>query len=279
MAKQLPKHNGSREPLHDHNLSVAHFLPLTDHERRTWNDDAAVNPRNFSASVSPPRPRSLQSAQAILDALDTLDAFFLPSAYGSPTASQYFSCAKRFCTTLNRRFPITPLSVPVVVAWLDDQFHSFGSAIATDFQYARRPSVYTQSFTTFDINRPASYQLQMCITQAYLVSQPTRTVHHNPTRHSTTTVQSDSIGQHSTAQHSRVGIPPAVRDNIPTSDGKSICLRFLSNKGCNAGPLGALCGRGSRARIHAIPTRLPSSVSSHIVTHLNGLKQEYSHLA
>ncbi|RHY01012.1 hypothetical protein DYB36_012867 [Aphanomyces astaci] len=88
----------------------------------------------------------------------------------------------------------------------------------------------------------------MCITQAYLVSQPTRTVHHNPTRHSTTTVQSDSIGQHSTAQHSRVGIPPAVQDNIPTSDGKSICLRFLPNKGCNAGPLGASCGRGPRAR-------------------------------
>ncbi|ETV74382.1 hypothetical protein H257_10973 [Aphanomyces astaci] len=201
-------------------LSVAHFLPLTDHERRTWNDDAAVNPRNFSASVSPPRPRSLQSAQAILYALDTLDAFFLPSAYGSPTASQYFSCTKRFCTALNRRFPIAPLSVPVVVAWLDDQFHSFGSAIATDFQYARRPSVHTQSFTTFDIDGPASYQLQMSITQAYPVSQPTRTVHHKPTRHSNTTVQSDSIGQHSTAQHSRVGIPPAVRDNILTSDGK-----------------------------------------------------------
>ncbi|ETV85571.1 hypothetical protein H257_03279 [Aphanomyces astaci] len=83
--------------------ATAHFLPLADHERRTWNDDTAINPRICLASVSPPRPLRHQSAQAILDALDSLDAFFLPAAYGSPTASQYFSCAKRFCTALNRR--------------------------------------------------------------------------------------------------------------------------------------------------------------------------------
>ncbi|ETV82527.1 hypothetical protein H257_05130 [Aphanomyces astaci] len=79
-----------------------------------------------------PRVTKLLSAQAILDALDSLVTFFQPDAYGSTTATLYFGRAKAFCASLHRRHPICPLSAPVVVAYLDHEFGKFGHVIASD---------------------------------------------------------------------------------------------------------------------------------------------------
>ncbi|RHY06740.1 hypothetical protein DYB25_007799 [Aphanomyces astaci] len=200
-------------------FSLAHFAPLSDHQRRTWNDEATVNPCNYSASVTPPRAQKLRPAQDILDALDTLDAFFHPTAYGSVCASQFFSSAKRFCLALHRRFAIQPASVPVVVAWLDDKFKKFGSTISTDYTLRRIPPLHLNAHLDFDNDGTAAYELLLSITHVHIgLTTPTPSMSRHP--HFSTTAVTTSPKPNTS--HDRVGITPAIRMAIPLVDGKPI---------------------------------------------------------
>ncbi|KAF0715325.1 Aste57867_3435 [Aphanomyces stellatus] len=156
-------------------LTLAHFSPITDHERRTWNSFGTVNPRNFSAAIVPPRAAPLITAQAVLEALDTLDNFFAPFAYGSIVASEFFGRAKRFCLGLHRRYPFNPLTISVIVAFLDDIFGT--STIASVVLHDRRPPHHVNSYLTFDINGPATYQLLMSLSCCRFPPRATFTSH------------------------------------------------------------------------------------------------------
>ncbi|KAF0698071.1 Aste57867_11291 [Aphanomyces stellatus] len=136
-------------------------------------------------------------------------------AYDSAVPAEFFGRAKRFCLGLYRRYPILDRSVSVITAWLDDVFGTFSHTIASDAVLHRFPP-------------PRAYQLLMAVTHSRLalLTPP----------HPATPARLSSVDPTTaTSTPPRVGILADVRNKAPTVDGKQICMRFLSTKGCNAG--------------------------------------------
>ncbi|ETN14854.1 hypothetical protein PPTG_22021 [Phytophthora nicotianae INRA-310] len=124
------------------------------------------------------------------------------------------------------------------------------------------------------VNEPSFVRLMQIITEirmsALQVLPPAQLLSNQAAMASSTSNSRTSRGK--TPAQPRPPVPQEVLEALPTMNGQSLCMRFLSNTPCPSRQKGCF----TRKRGHFAPATLPSIVFDFISNHYGGLRKDFA---
>jgi hypothetical protein len=149
--------------------------------------------------------------------------------------------------------------LPLVVRWIDSLLERYRNASMHDTFHA---TVTRRDATTwFSISNPELHSLMITALGERLRVSEARA-----------TSQRATPAREVTRSSFDRKIPSEVSAEIPTQDGKEVCLHFLSKRGCKSSDP-AKCTFKNRA--HVWPEALPARLLQYITTRLDGLRKPF----
>ena len=237
-------------------LSLMHFKRMGHYEWMERLRTGEINMVNFSASVKMPRAATPHSMSDVISAATSLLHYC--SVVADETTVRVVSVLLGFLTEFEGWGLLPENELPLFVYWVDNQLGWYRTQCALDLNSGSdlRSSVVTRfsmsngelqnMLHTVNLRRPSSV--------LSLNEQLTF-----PRREAKNT------------------IPAEVYASLPSQQGKTVCLKFLSKLGCRGGRRLGDCPQ-NKARSHFIPPSLSEGVKKHISLQWGGLSTEARHL-
>ncbi|OWZ06504.1 hypothetical protein PHMEG_00021234 [Phytophthora megakarya] len=241
-------------------LSLMHFRRFFD-EVEMYKAAEVVNMVNFGRSntLQPAVPAS--SIDEIVDAFNTL-LYFAKDFY-NPTVYDFIKAGADFIETYAAFSRPDSETCRMLVHWINSKLGKFRATVITSgLSSAVRIG---KEFTRSDDHLMELYQSQ---TDRRAAATSTVT----PGRPQTITRQQQNR-EHRGVKTSSV--PKELLSLLPKQGNKSMCMRFISKKGC-IGPTPGKCFDPNRA--HFKPMALPADAKSWIERHFHGLASEFQDL-
>jgi hypothetical protein len=212
-------------------LSVAHFMPLSEEDHDSWNVDGKI-PLDTFVSVSPPQPPPrLQSIADIIKCVRTLHHHFL--LYGSDLLIDFTKRAVEFLEGVETYLPGTlRLShhVARILSWTDQCFNDLFLACHDDVINSTYTHLYVAScFNLLHERHSKGPSLDFLRQELILLgskSSPTASI---LPAIPPLVLQASST---STAPPRNI-IPKHLFRYLPKVDGKQVCMKFMTAQGCS----------------------------------------------
>ncbi|KAG1699110.1 hypothetical protein DVH05_014029 [Phytophthora capsici] len=233
-------------------LSITHFQRRGVMERYRASAQAASLSSDFSV---PPPSAPLAKSWGELGAAARSFVAYAQLACDSATVTLAMTL-NDFIADLEGRERFEEEDLAILVWWINDGLEKYRHAAAHDAGNGGTSRVKT--IDRFSASNPELQGLALAILRERVVrdSEP-----------QTVPVQSRYKSRERTRADRK--IPQDVIDCIPVLDNKEVCLRFLSNRGCNSKDPTSCTFRD---RIHFWPKQIPAKVRDYIASSLGGLR-------
>ncbi|KUF79213.1 hypothetical protein AM587_10001168 [Phytophthora nicotianae] len=245
-------------------LSLMHFAPVAGGSKRI----STHNMTDFSKSASLPFAVQPQDLSAVIDALDGL-AVIVATVY-LPFVRELVDAARKFIVALKTREGFSTVEARIeLVYWINERFERVRGFLALcDMSKAQ------QVHFEFSFAEPSFVRLMQIITEirmsALQVLPPAQLLSNQAAMASSTSNSRTSRGK--APAQPRPPVPQEVLEALPTMNGQSLCMRFLSNTPCPSRQKGCF----TRKRGHFAPATLPSIVFDFISNHYGGLRKDFA---
>lgn len=224
-------------------LSILHFKRLDHMERLALASDP-VDLNDFSSKAKLKTSTSAQSIFQILSCLQSLVCF--ARQFYNPYVNEHLDKLVEFFELYGQYHDPDPTACNELVLWANQH-------LGTLRGYAFRNAVNQfPSDTLFSIRDETLLHIQAAATERKLVALRT-----NPQKSYNQANPKDN----GNGSGNRIEIPGALVRALPKQDGKELCMRHLSKRGCRGLPDGS-CYTDTRG--HFVPERLPAAVKAFI---------------
>ncbi|ETL34760.1 hypothetical protein L916_13055 [Phytophthora nicotianae] len=243
-------------------LSIMHFAPVTEYFRRNYSSTHDMT--DFS--------RSSALAQALVpahlsDVIDALDCLGLAvNMVFLPYVSDLVDAARKLVVLLKSQQGFTSaIGRGELVHWINGRLERFRGRLA--LQHLEEAKAVRLQFSVSD---PSFIRVTQIITAACV--QELRAQQVLPQQLTAPPQSRKSTRGKAALPSQRVPVPQSVLDALPTLNGKSLCMRYLSKSPCPSRSEGCY----AKKRGHFTPESLPDIVFDFIQHNYGGLKEEFA---
>ncbi|ETO69951.1 hypothetical protein F444_13539 [Phytophthora nicotianae P1976] len=243
-------------------LSIMHFAPVTEYFRRNYSSTHDMT--DFSRSSALPQALVPAHLSDVIDALDCLglavNMVFLPYV------SDLVDAARKLVVLLKSQQGFTSaIGRGELVHWINGRLERFRGRLA--LQHLEEAKAVRLQFSVSD---PSFIRVTQIITAACV--QDLRAQQVLPQQLTAPPQSRKSTRGKAALPSQRVPVPQSVLDALPTLNGKSLCMRYLSKSPCPSRSEGCY----AKKRGHFTPESLPDIVFDFIQHNYGGLKEEFA---
>ncbi|KAE8887054.1 hypothetical protein PF003_g29122 [Phytophthora fragariae] len=235
-------------------LSSANLERFDLSAQRQWRREG-VNMNNFATSVDLPRPRSLSTMAELFEAFSLLQAFGM--RFYNATTQAFITAAMGFAATITGMGMWNASAVDLITFWfdgvLDDYLRAIEEMVVSGVD--NRDNI-RQRLTKSD---PDFFNTMHLIHSE--ASAPAAKDQGRSDRSAT---------KRSPAESKQTRVLQDIIAALPSQNGKSVCLKFLTRAGCpSRSPKRCMFGRA-----HFIPEKLEPVVRQYINDNMGGIRRD-----
>jgi hypothetical protein len=247
-------------------LSVMHMTRVSFLERTRWEDANCDDTTDVhTRHTRLPKAKKAKSVSDIVQALENLHRY--THQFCNEPTSSFVTAAIHCAQAMDTYRLFHEEEMDLVTRWFDDGFQQYYCDVVSDAlsRDSPRPMRRLDTWKRFDPNSNELRHLDVLISDRVLNrAHSTIPV---PTTHKRQRTDEGPKGE------PKSSIPDEVVKALPAKNGLPMCMRYLSQKGCQPDRPGT-CASGDRS--HFKPTSLPKVVNQFICDRMGGLKREFS---
>ncbi|ETM99052.1 hypothetical protein PPTG_19112 [Phytophthora nicotianae INRA-310] len=244
-------------------LSVLPFQRKDFAARREWYTKSSVNLNNFTPSVHLPKAERPRSIADVSSALTVLHVF--TEKFFDQSTRRLVGAAREFDENLCSFCQSAAQDVESLVFWFDRVFEDYRTAAVSDARTGA--SSRTEVKLTLSFRDPELQSVVYVIQSERVLSL---TLSQRPRPANDTLHLANGNRRHEPARAARK-TPSDVIEALPKKDGLSVCMKYLSRRGCSSRS-DEHCAFPNH--VHFIPASLDPVVRNHIQHNMGDLRRE-----